>query len=444
MYARTTQLSDADLLRGFVRDHSQEAFATLVDRHLEMVFRVALREDGPAQENHWPKMLPRAVFLVLAEKIADAVEGTFALRDGCIMWPRQAYAAIDARRKEQRASNEHERACAAVENGRRLQTRRKRRRGILKTPSMWRLGGAGLHADREALVPSLLSGALHAGASNRHCPGHHRRSRPQARPAVHWSGWKPPALPWGRGHDGRGRPGVFHGRPGDRRARWAWLAASPSTSQSLAAPARVGRRFSQFRTLSGQRSVKHDAWTTNQTESGRGPQVITQRWPLAWHGLSNPTSPPRAMPEHLALSSKPASDAVPSPAEDLTIAAPTVSAASSVKTGVTSGTESPDSVAGTGTFRFVAPGDATKTTDGSVAWQAAGGAAPGVPMVPGAQVKTGYVVVFTREIGTGGDDAKMYEDQGAAPADPSARQVWIKAISSTPETMRPKRMPVAV
>jgi DNA-directed RNA polymerase specialized sigma subunit len=42
------EANDMDLLREYVRNHSEEAFRTLVERHVNMVHAVALRQTGQA------------------------------------------------------------------------------------------------------------------------------------------------------------------------------------------------------------------------------------------------------------------------------------------------------------------------------------------------------------------------------------------------------------
>ena len=65
--------SDMDLLREYARDNSEQAFRTLVDRHLNMVHAVALRQTGQAQV---AEDVTQAVFIVLAEKAATIPHNT--------------------------------------------------------------------------------------------------------------------------------------------------------------------------------------------------------------------------------------------------------------------------------------------------------------------------------------------------------------------------------
>ena len=62
------QADDMALLREYARDHSEQAFRTLVERHVNMVHAVALRQVGNAQ---LAEDVTQAVFIVLAQKAAS-------------------------------------------------------------------------------------------------------------------------------------------------------------------------------------------------------------------------------------------------------------------------------------------------------------------------------------------------------------------------------------
>jgi RNA polymerase sigma factor (sigma-70 family) len=66
-------LDDMELVREYARHHSEEAFAALVERHLSMVYSVALRDLGShanAQE------VTQAVFIILARKCGSLPQAT--------------------------------------------------------------------------------------------------------------------------------------------------------------------------------------------------------------------------------------------------------------------------------------------------------------------------------------------------------------------------------
>src|SRR5690348_702785 len=60
-------LDDSELLRQYARQHSEEAFATLVSRHIDLVYSAALRHVG---NHHQAEEITQAVFVILARKAA--------------------------------------------------------------------------------------------------------------------------------------------------------------------------------------------------------------------------------------------------------------------------------------------------------------------------------------------------------------------------------------
>src|SRR5215469_5331700 len=66
---------DMALVREFSRSRSEEAFATIVSRHINLVYSVALRE---VRDTHIAQELTQAVFILLAQK-ADALNPTTIL-----------------------------------------------------------------------------------------------------------------------------------------------------------------------------------------------------------------------------------------------------------------------------------------------------------------------------------------------------------------------------
>jgi uncharacterized protein (TIGR03435 family) len=67
------QADDMDLVRQFAASGSEEAFAALVRRHVNLVYSVALRQLG---NPHDAEEVAQAVFIILARKAADLREGT--------------------------------------------------------------------------------------------------------------------------------------------------------------------------------------------------------------------------------------------------------------------------------------------------------------------------------------------------------------------------------
>ncbi|HYE32292.1 MAG TPA: sigma-70 family RNA polymerase sigma factor [Methylomirabilota bacterium] len=61
-------VSDIDLLRRWTRDQSEEAFATLVNRHMDMVYSVALRQ---VRDPHLAQEVAQSVFVILARKASS-------------------------------------------------------------------------------------------------------------------------------------------------------------------------------------------------------------------------------------------------------------------------------------------------------------------------------------------------------------------------------------
>ena len=65
-------IADIDLVREYARCKSEEAFATLVSRHVNLVYSVALRQ---VREPHLAQEITQTVFIILARK-AGALSST--------------------------------------------------------------------------------------------------------------------------------------------------------------------------------------------------------------------------------------------------------------------------------------------------------------------------------------------------------------------------------
>ncbi len=89
-------MDDFELLQAYVHQHAEHAFATLVSRHLNLVYSAALRQTG---EPHTAEDVTQVVFILLARKAAtlcrDVILPGWLLRT-------THFTAGDARRRERR------------------------------------------------------------------------------------------------------------------------------------------------------------------------------------------------------------------------------------------------------------------------------------------------------------------------------------------------------
>jgi RNA polymerase sigma factor (sigma-70 family) len=99
------EAADMELLRDYAQNHSEQAFRTLVERHVDMVFAVALRQ---TENTQLAEEVTQTVFVVLAEKAASIPKGTILTG-----WLFRAtrFAASNVRRAEARREHWEQKAA---------------------------------------------------------------------------------------------------------------------------------------------------------------------------------------------------------------------------------------------------------------------------------------------------------------------------------------------
>src|SRR5215472_12202866 len=102
---------DMELVRQYVADRSEEAFASLVTRHINLVYSVALRQLG---DSHLAQEVVQAVFIILARKAPSL--GPKTILSAWLCRTAQFLAARAARDRGRRQRREQEVYMQALSN----------------------------------------------------------------------------------------------------------------------------------------------------------------------------------------------------------------------------------------------------------------------------------------------------------------------------------------
>src|ERR1035437_10059061 len=105
------ELDDTALLREYVERDSEEAFATLVTRHVNKVYSVALRH---TRNPHSAEEITQAVFVILARKSRHL--GRRVMLAGCLDQPPRLTAVTFIRSEIRRARREQETHMQTIVN----------------------------------------------------------------------------------------------------------------------------------------------------------------------------------------------------------------------------------------------------------------------------------------------------------------------------------------
>ena len=97
-------LDDAQLLAAYASQHSEEAFAALVERHVALVHSSALRQ---VRDPHLAEEITQAVFIILARKAGRLKPGTVSAGWLCRT---VRFTALNARKTEQRRQQREQEA----------------------------------------------------------------------------------------------------------------------------------------------------------------------------------------------------------------------------------------------------------------------------------------------------------------------------------------------
>ena len=104
--------SDTELLRQYAEQDSQEAFAALVERYVNLVYSAAFRKTG---NSHSAEEVTQAVFIILAKKARTLGNGT--ILPGWLYQAARLTAANFLRKEIRRFHHEQEAGMQSLSNG---------------------------------------------------------------------------------------------------------------------------------------------------------------------------------------------------------------------------------------------------------------------------------------------------------------------------------------